>query len=174
MLPEMDGLEVCREVRRQSQLPILMLTAKGDEADRIVGLELGADDYLAKPFNPRELLARIRSVLRRVGPRVPASRRVLVFPRLSIDPEKREVRVRGERVELTSTQFDLLFVLASNAGVVLSRDALMTRARGGRFEAFDRSVDVHISHIRQRIEADPKNPRTIKTVWGEGYVFTGE
>jgi DNA-binding response OmpR family regulator len=174
MLPEMDGLEVCREVRRISQIPILMLTARGDEADRIVGLELGADDYLGKPFNPRELLARIRSILRRVGPRPPLSKRVLVFPRLTIDPDRREVRVSGRRVDLTSTEFDLLFTLASNPGVVLSRETLMTRARGARFEAFDRSVDVHISRIRQKIEKDPKNPRTIKTVWAEGYLFTGE
>ena len=174
MLPEMDGLEVCQEVRKISQVPILMLTARGDEADRIVGLELGADDYLGKPFNPRELLARIRSILRRVGPRIPPSRRVLIFPRLTIDPDRREVRVSGKRVELTSTEFDLLFTLASSPGVVLSRETLMTRARGARFEAFDRSVDVHISRIRQKIEKDPRNPRTIKTVWAEGYVFTGE
>jgi DNA-binding response OmpR family regulator len=174
MLPDMDGLEVCREVRRMSQVPILMLTARGDEADRIVGLELGADDYLAKPFNPRELVARMRSILRRVAPRLSSAQRVLTFSRITIDPDRREVRVRGERIDLTSTEFDLLFILASSPGVVLSRDTLMSRARGTRFEAFDRSIDVHISHIRQKIEDDPKNPRAVKTVWGEGYVFTGE
>ena len=179
MMPELDGLEVCREVRRHSQLPILMLTGRGDEADRIVGLELGADDYLAKPFNPRELLARVRSILRRSAkteaPAVPAARsRTITFPRIAVDPDRREVKVAGERVELTSTEFDILHVFALNRGVVLSRDALLTKVRGSRFEAFDRSIDVHVSHLRQKLEADPRSPRTIKTVWGEGYVFTGE
>jgi two-component system phosphate regulon response regulator OmpR len=174
MMPEMDGLEVCREIRRTSQVPILMLTARGDEADRIVGLELGADDYLAKPFNPRELVARVRSILRRVGPRASSAQRLLVTGPLAIDPERREVRLRGERVELTSTEFDVLFVLAQSPGRVLSREVLMSRARGARFEAFERTIDVHISHIRQKIEDDPKNPRLVKTVWGEGYVFTGD
>jgi len=179
MMPEMDGLEVCREVRRHSQLPILMLTGRGDEADRIVGLELGADDYLAKPFNPRELLARIRSILRRASATQAAAaggatKGVLKFPRLTIDAERREAKIGEERVELTSTEFDLLHVFALNRGVVLSRDAILTKVRGARFEAFDRSIDVHVSHLRQKIEVDPKSPRTIKTVWGEGYLFTGE
>lgn len=171
MLPDTDGFDVCRQVRSHSDIPILMLTARGDETDRIVGLELGADDYLPKPFNPRELLARLRAILRR---RVPPGSRpaaVLRFGRLEIDRDERAVRVDGEVRPLTAYQFDLLHALAERAGTVLSREALMDRVRGENLEAFDRSIDVHVSRIRNAIEDDPKHPRRIITVRGAGYVF---
>lgn len=171
MLPDLDGFEVCRRVRAASDVPIVMLTARGDETDRIVGLELGADDYLPKPFNPRELLARLRAVLRRAegtrGERLP----VLRIGALEIDREAREVRLRGERRELTSYQFDLLRVLAESAGRAVSRETLMDRLRGDALGAFDRSIDVHVSRIRAAIEDDPKHPKRILTVRGVGYLF---
>ena len=171
MLPDLDGFEVCRRVRAESDIPILMLTARGDETDRIVGLELGADDYLPKPFNPRELLARLRAILRRRG--APRARRSasLRFGRLEIDRDARVARVDGEVRPLTSYQFDLLCALAENAGRVMSRDGLMNRVRGEALEAFDRSIDVHVSRIRAAIEDDPKRPRRVITVRGAGYVF---
>jgi DNA-binding response OmpR family regulator len=169
MLPDLDGFEVCRRVRADSDLPILMLTARGDETDRIVGLELGADDYLPKPFNPRELLARLRAILRRgAGGRRPA---VMRFGRLEVDRDARAVRVDGEERPLTSHQFALLVALAENAGRVMSRDALLDRVRGDSLESFDRSIDVHVSRIRAAIEDDPKRPRRLLTVRGAGYVF---
>ncbi len=176
MLPDGDGMDALRRLRADADaalasLPIVMLTARGDETDRIVGLELGADDYLAKPFHPRELLARLRAVLRR-GARTPAARAELRhFGRLEIDRAARSVRVDGDARELTSRQFDLLVLLAESAGRVLSRDALMQRLRGHELEAFDRSIDVHISRIRAAIEEDPKRPRRLLTVRGAGYVF---
>jgi DNA-binding response OmpR family regulator len=170
MLPDRDGFELCRELRAASDVPILMLTARGDETDRIVGLELGADDYLPKPFNPRELLARLRAILRRrAAPGSP--RRVLRFGRLELDLDARAVRLDGVERPLTSHQFELLRVLAENAGRVLSRDALMEKVRGDALEAFDRSIDVHVSRIRAAIEDDPRRPRRILTVRGAGYVF---
>jgi DNA-binding response OmpR family regulator len=171
MLPDLDGFEVCRQVRAQSDLPVLMLTARGDETERIVGLELGADDYLPKPFNPRELLARLRAVLRRRGAPGALSRSRLRFGRLEIDHAARVVRIDGQERALTGHQFDLLWVLANNAGRVMSRDALMDRLKGQELEAFDRSLDVHVSRIRAAIEDDPKHPRRILTVRGAGYVF---
>jgi DNA-binding response OmpR family regulator len=176
MLPDLDGFEVCRRVRagdqvRDAQLPILMLTARGDETDRIVGLEIGADDYLPKPFNPRELLARLRAILRRRRPAQERPGSVLRFGRLEIDGEAREARIDGEPRPLTSHQFSLLAALAESAGRVLSRDALMQRVRGESLEAFDRSIDTHISRIRSAIEEDPRHPRRILTVRGIGYVF---
>jgi two-component system, OmpR family, phosphate regulon response regulator OmpR len=173
MLPDGDGFDVCREIRAQSAVPILMLTARGDAADRIVGLELGADDYLPKPFEPRELLARLRAILRR-GRSTHGPREVLRFGRLEIDRDARVVSVDGEERSITGHQFELLWVLASQAGRVLSRDALMDRLRGHGVEAFDRSLDVHVSRIRAAIEDDPKNPRRILTVRGAGYVFARE
>lgn len=174
MLPDMDGLEVCRRVRSEqhhgAELPILMLTARGEAADRIVGLELGADDYLPKPFEPRELLARLRAVLRRGRPRGGA-KGVLRFGALEIDLDAREVRVHGEAKPLTGYQFALLAALAAHPGRVLSREAIMDLVKGEPLEAFDRSIDVHISRIRQAIEDDPKKPRRIITVRGAGYVF---
>ena len=170
MLPDLDGFEVCRRIRSRSQTPILMLTARGDETDRIVGLEIGADDYLPKPFNPRELLARIRAILRR-GRNGQAEDTSLRFGRLEIDRGSRTVRVDGEEKALTSHQFNLLVALADHAGRVLDRERLMDLVKGEELDAFDRSIDVHISRIRSAIEDDPKHPRRIITVRGAGYVF---
>ncbi len=169
MLPDMDGLEICRKIRVRSDTPILMLTARGDATDRVVGLEMGADDYLPKPFEPRELLARLRAILRRG--RDGAKSDILRFGRLEIDRGSREVRLDGAPRALTSYQFALLLALAEHAGRVLSRDALMDRVRGETLEAFDRSIDVHVSRIRAAIEDDPKKPRRIITVRGAGYLF---
>jgi DNA-binding response OmpR family regulator len=169
MLPDTDGLEVCRQIRATSDLPVLMLTARGDAMDRVVGLELGADDYLPKPFEPRELLARLRAILRRRQASGP--RDVLRFGRLEIDRDARVVRVGGAERSLTAHQFALLAALADRAGRVLSRDALMDAVKGEALEAFDRSIDVHISRIRAAIEDDPRHPRRILTVRGAGYVF---
>jgi len=171
MLPDLDGFEVCRRVRAESDIPILMLTARGKDLDRIVGLELGADDYLPKPFNPRELLARLRAILRRRAPAGMPHTALLRFGRLEIDRDARVVRVDGIERLLTSYQFELLCVLAVNAGRVMSREALLDRVRGEELDAFDRSIDVHISRIRAALEDDPKHPRRIITVRGAGYVF---
>jgi len=169
MMPGIDGLEVCRRIRARHDLPILMLTAKGDETDRIVGLEMGADDYLPKPFNPRELLARLKAILRRRH--APSRAQVLRFGQLEIDEGARSVRVRGEEKPLTSYQFDLLVAFATHAGRVLSRDQLLDLVKGEELEAFDRSIDVHISRIRAAIEDDPRKPKRILTARGAGYVF---
>jgi DNA-binding response OmpR family regulator len=169
MLPDMDGLEVCRQLRAKSDIPVLMLTARGEAMDRVVGLEIGADDYLAKPFEPRELLARLRAILRRRQPGGPTN--VLRFGRLEIDCDARVVRVDGAERSLTGHQFTLLVALAEKAGRVLSRNALMDLITGEALEAFDRSIDVHISRIRAVIEDAPKRPRRILTVRGAGYVF---
>jgi two-component system, OmpR family, phosphate regulon response regulator OmpR len=168
-LPDMDGLEVCRRLRAHWDLPVLMLTARGDATDRIVGLEIGADDYLPKPFEPRELLARLKAVLRRGNYKTKSA--LLRFGRLEIDRDARAVRVAGVDKALTSFQFALLVTLAENAGRVLSRDALMDLLKGAKLEAFDRSIDVHVSRIRAAIEDDVKKPRRIITVRGAGYVF---
>ena len=171
-LPDVDGLDVCRSVRStRADTPILMLSARGDAVDRIVGLELGADDYLAKPFEPRELLARLRAILRRGGRARDSADSVLRFGRLEIDLAARVVQLDDAPRELTSHQFNLLVALAQNAGRVLSRDALMDLAKGERLESFDRSIDVHMSRIRAAIEDDPKRPRRVITVRGAGYVF---
>jgi DNA-binding response OmpR family regulator len=175
MLPDMDGLEVCRRIRALpgalARTPVLMLTAKGDPMDRIIGLEIGADDYLPKPFEPRELLARIRAVLRRHVDGPPAEHPVLRFGSLEIDQDARTVTVSGQACELTSYQFDLLLALAERAGRVLSRDQIMEAVRGRELDAFDRSIDVHMGRIRAAIELDVKNPKRILTVRGVGYVF---
>lgn len=176
MLPDMDGLEVCRRIRALpgalAHTPILMLTAKGDPMDRIIGLEMGADDYLPKPFEPRELLARIRAVLRRHGEGAqPAPANVMQFGSLEIDRDARVVRVAGQVRELTSYQFDLLVALAERAGRVLTRDQIMEAVRGRELEAFDRSIDVHMGRIRAAIEEDAKEPKRILTVRGVGYIF---
>jgi DNA-binding response OmpR family regulator len=172
MLPDADGLELCRRLRTSSDLPILMLTARGEPMDRVIGLEVGADDYLGKPFEPRELLARLRAVLRRRS--TPRGADILRFGRLEIDKGARLVRLDGEERAITSYQFALLLILAERAGRVLSRDALMDVLKGEKLEAFDRSVDVHVSRIRAAIEDDPKKPRRILTVRGAGYVFARE
>ena len=175
MLPDADGLELCQRIKQQSDAAVLMLTAKGDPMDRIVGLEVGADDYLPKPFEPRELLARIRAVLRRgqggVHQTDEGERPPLRFGSLEIDRNGRTVSVAGAVREITAYQFDLLLAMAERAGRVLTRDQIMEAVRGREIEAFDRSIDVHMGRIRQAIEADPKNPRRILTVRGVGYVF---
>ena len=171
MLPDMDGFEALRRIRATSDVPVLMLTARGDETDRIVGLEIGADDYLPKPFNPRELLARLKAILRRRSAGANASPRILRFGRLEIDPASRSARVDGRDCLMTSYQFDLLVALAENAGRTLSREQLMDMVKGEELDAFDRSIDVHVSRIRAAIERDPKHPRRIITVRGAGYVF---
>jgi DNA-binding response OmpR family regulator len=179
MMPGMDGLEVCRRIRalpgQASRVPVLMLTAKGDPMDRVIGLEIGADDYLPKPFEPRELLARVRAVLRRRSDpgQASASRTtpVMRFGSLDIDRDARTVQVAGKPCELTSYQFDLLVAMAERAGRVLTRDQIMEAVRGRELEAFDRSIDVHIGRIRNAIEADSKDPKRILTVRGVGYVF---
>ena len=172
MLPDTDGLDLCRHIRAESTIPLLMLTARGDPLDRVVGLELGADDYLPKPFEPRELLARLRAILRRSRDTAPAD--VLRFGRLEIDRAARQVRIDDREKPLTGFQYTLLLALAERAGRVLSRDALMDLTRGSALEEFDRSIDVHISRIRAAIEDDPKKPRRILTVRGAGYVFAKE
>ena len=172
MLPGIDGLEVCRRIRAApewARLPVLMLTARGEDVDKIVGLELGADDYLAKPFNPRELLARVRAVLRRGGGE--ASRARFAAGGLVVDFDAREVAVDGRRVVLTHHEFELLAALARAAGRVLSREQLMDALKGQDRDAFDRSIDVHISKLRAKIEADARAPRYIKTVRGVGYAL---
>ena len=173
MLPDGDGLELTRELRadaRLQRLPLLMLTARGEPMDRIIGLELGADDYLPKPFEPRELLARVKALLRRAAPDA-GPEDVLRFGRLEIDLGARQARLDGKPCDLTSHQFELLVVLARNPGRVLSRDRIMDALKGHPMEAFDRSIDVHISRIRAVIEDDPKAPRRVLTVRGAGYVF---
>jgi len=173
MLPDGDGLDLTRELRAQPRtrrLPLLMLTARGEPTDRVVGLEIGADDYLPKPFEPRELLARVKALLRRAAPD-PVADEVLRFGRLEIDLGARQARVDGRACELTGHQFDLLVVLARSAGRVLSRDQIMDALKGHPMEAFDRSIDVHVSRIRAAIEDDPKAPRRVLTVRGAGYVF---
>jgi len=184
MLPDMDGLEVCRRIKSRgsngdkASVAVLMLTAKGDPMDRIIGLEIGADDYLPKPFEPRELLARIRAVLRRGAEVSPSNgngsaslHKVMRFGTLDIDRDARVVSVAGNPRELTSYQFDLLVAMAERAGRVLSRDQIMEAVRGRELEAFDRSIDVHMGRIRAAIETDPKSPKRILTVRGVGYVF---
>jgi DNA-binding response OmpR family regulator len=177
MLPDIDGLEICRRVRAlpddHAHTPLLMLTAKGDPMDRIIGLEVGADDYLPKPFEPRELLARIKAILRRKhgSEENTTSSEILKFGSLSIDKNARQVSVNGNICDLTSYQFDLLWVLAERAGRVLTRDQIMEAVRGRELEAFDRSIDVHMGRIRAAIEEDAKTPKRILTVRGVGYVF---
>jgi len=170
MLPGIDGLEVCRRVRQTSRVPILMLTARGEETDRIVGLEMGADDYLPKPFNARELLARIRAVLRRSdGEAAAEDEPVLRAGPLALDAGSRTVTRDGRPVELTTAEFDVLYALAKNAGRVLSREQLLEEVHGQGWAAYDRSVDVHVSRIRQKIEDDARRPELLKTVRGVGY-----
>ncbi len=172
MLPDGDGLDLTRELRAEPatrRLPLLMLTARGEPLDRIVGLELGADDYLPKPFEPRELLARVKALLRRAAP--DATGEVLRFGRLEVDLDQRRARLDGRDCDLTAHQFDLLVVLARSAGRVLSRDQIMDALRGHPVDAFDRSIDVHVSRIRAAIEDDPKQPRRVLTVRGAGYLF---
>ncbi|MCP4679063.1 MAG: response regulator transcription factor [Deltaproteobacteria bacterium] len=174
MLPGMDGLEVCKRLREQSDVPIIMLTARGEEADRVLGLELGADDYVPKPYSARELLARIRATVRRVrGQSGPRQSRI-TRGRVTVDPGSREARLDGRPIDLTGYEFSLLFALVENAGRVLSRERLMELSRGNAEESFDRSIDVHISRLRQKLGDDPRGPLLIKTVRGVGYQFMAE
>lgn len=178
MLPGADGLEVCREVRAEYQKPILMLTARTDDVDQVLGLEMGADDYVAKPVRPRVLLARIRALLRRKET-APGGESMeeqdkperLNFGDLMIDNGAREVRLNGEPVDLTSAEYDLLWLLASNAGKILSREEIFERLRGIEYDGQDRSIDVRVSRIRPKVGDDPMNPKRIKTVRSKGYLF---
>ena len=170
MLPGIDGLALCRWIRSRGELPVIMLTARGEEADRIVGLELGADDYVTKPFSPRELAVRVRTVLRRTAS-APAVAERLVFDDLVVDARAREVEVEGRPLRLTAKEFDLLFFLASNPREVFSRDQLMDRVWGYAAALDTGTVTVHIQRLRSKIERDPKSPRRLETVWGVGYRF---
>jgi DNA-binding response OmpR family regulator len=172
MLPDMDGFAVCREIRKSFTTPIIMLTARGEVMDRIVGLELGADDYLPKPFEPRELLARIQTILRRANGSYTATS-VLRFGALEIFPEKQAATLHSESLDLTTMEFQLLLLLANKRGRIVSRDQIMDDLRGSDWQAYDRSIDVAISRLRQRLQDDPQNPTFIRTIWGSGYMFIG-
>ncbi len=169
MLPNKNGFETCKEIRQESDIPIIMLTARGEVTDRVIGLELGADDYLPKPFEPRELVARISTILRRNEGR--PSRNKLVISGLEVDSSARSVALDGEEIELSTAEFDVLYLLASHPGRTFNRDQMMDRLKGAEWAAFDRSVDVLISRLRQKLKDDPKKPRFLKTVWGTGYMF---
>lgn len=171
MLPDMDGFEVCKQIRKNYATPVIMLTARGEVTDRIVGLEIGADDYLPKPFEPRELVARIQTVLRRG--KLNSNQKLKVIGPLEINLQKQTVTVDGNPAELTTAEFELLKLLIMDSGKIFSRDDLMDQIRGIEWEAFNRSVDVLVSRLRQKLNDDPKNPRFIKTVWGSGYRFIG-
>ena len=169
-LPGMDGLDVARELRRRSAMPIIMLTARGEEADRVVGLELGADDYIVKPFSPRELLARVRAVLRRVdGPAAPSER--FAVGDVVVDTARREITVAGRRVDLTATEFDLVVQLARQPGRVFTRAQLLLAMHGSIVEAYERTVDAHVKNVRRKLEPHPHEPRYVLTVHGVGYRF---
>ena len=176
MMPQKDGLEVLREIRAVSRVPVIMLTAKGEDADRIVGLELGADDYLPKPFNPRELLARMKAVWRRLDSSVSVTSvkekvTKIKVGGLILDQTRLTVHSGEKEIELSSTEYRILEVLMKNANKVLSRDQLMNMAQGKDYMVFDRSIDVHISKLRSKLETDPRSPQRIKTIWGTGYMF---
>lgn len=175
MLPVVDGLEVCKRIRRQSSVPIIMVTAKGEESDRIVGLEVGADDYVVKPFSPREIVARVRSVLRRaaVAPATPSTG-VLRYGQLAVDANRRIVSLAGTELALTAKEFDLLYFLASNPGQVFTRAQLMDKVWDYTYPGDMSTVTVHIRRLREKVEPDPVRPRYIKTVWGVGYKFEPE
>jgi DNA-binding response OmpR family regulator len=173
MLPDLDGFEVCRRLRARSDIPILMLTARGDATDRVVGLEIGADDYLPKPFDPRELLARLGAVLRRSQRTNAEPTAPLRFGRLTIDRQSRLVTVEDRPCELTGRQFDLLLLLAERSGRVQTREQIMEALGREGWDSVDRSIDVHVSRIRSAIEQDPKRPRFLRTVRGTGYLFSG-
>jgi two-component system phosphate regulon response regulator OmpR len=172
MLPGRDGFAVCREIRRVSRVPVIMLTARGDVVDRVAGLELGADDYLAKPFEPRELVARIQTVLRRSAEarEEPAPLRLRAGP-LLVDLQARNAWLNGAALDLTTTEFDLLFLFLQNPGKVLSRDHIMEHVRGMDWDAYNRSIDVAVSRLRHKLKDDPKHPQFFKTIWGTGYLF---
>ena len=172
MLPGMDGFEVCKEIRKTSSLPILMLTARGEVTDRIVGLEIGADDYLPKPFEPRELVARLQSILRRSKERAKSDK--IKFGNLIIDLNKQTVLLDDEKIDLTTMEFEVLSLFAKNPGKVMTRDRIMERTHDMEWEAFNRTVDVLISRLRQKLNDDPQHPKYFKTIWGKGYKFIGD
>lgn len=174
MLPGMDGLEVCRQVRARADTPIVMVTARGEEVDRVIGLEGGADDYIAKPFSSRELLARVRAQARRARGKAGPPTGRLVSGGIEVDPVGRTVLVDGREIALTTYEFDLLKIFVERAGRVLTREQLVDLVRGSADEAFDRSIDVHVSHLRKKLGDDPRTPRLIKTVRGVGYLFAAE
>jgi len=172
MLPGLAGTEVCREIRKTSDVPILMLTARDDIVDKVVGFELGADDYLTKPFQPKELVARVKALQRRANrPAQPEETAALRFVALAIDPARRAVVVRGQAVELRPKEFDLLLALARAPGQVFTREQLLNKVWGYDFEGFSRTVDVHVQHVREKVEAAGGHPGVIATVWGVGYKF---
>ena len=172
MLPEQDGFEVCRAIRKTSSVPVVMLTARGDVTDRIVGLEIGADDYLPKPFEPRELVARIQNVLRRGRPRA-GDDKSLHFGDLVINTERRTAELEGELLDLTTMEYQLLVLFASNPGRTYNRDEILNELRGIDAQLFSRSVDILVSRLRQKLKDTSRQPRFIKTVWGTGYAFIG-
>ena len=172
-LPGMDGLDIAREIRRKADTPIIMVTARIEETDRLIGLELGADDYITKPFSPREVVARVRAVMRRAGS-TPESREVLRLGSLEIDLSGHEVTSKDERIELTPTEFTLLEVMASQPGRVFTRLQLLEASQGAAYEGYERTIDAHIKNLRAKIEPDPKEPTYIETVFGIGYRFSKE
>lgn len=171
MMPGKNGLELCREVRKEFNVPIIMLTARGDVSDRIVGLEIGADDYLPKPFEPRELVARIETILRRGASSY--QKDIVRIGELEVMPKSQTARLEGEVLELTTKEFEILMLLINNPNRVFSRDDLMESIRGLDWDAFNRSIDVLVSRLRQKLKDDPRQPRYIRTVWGSGYKFIG-
>jgi DNA-binding response OmpR family regulator len=172
-LPGMDGLDVARQMRRTTKVPIIMVTARVDEADRLIGLELGADDYVTKPFSPRELVARVRAVLRR-SQEAPEAAQVIRTGAVSVDLTRHTVEIQGRRLELTPTEFDLLATLAREPGRAFTRLQLLEATQGSAFEGYERTVDAHIKNLRAKIEADPRHPRLVQTVFGVGYRFADE
>lgn len=170
-LPGMDGLEICKTIRRKSDVPILMLTARVEETDRLIGLELGADDYVIKPFSPREVVARVKTILRRAGAPEPAKPELVEAGNLRMDLSQHTVTLDGRRIELTPTEFDILYTLASQPKRVFTRMQIMEQAQGDAFEGYERTIDAHIKNIRLKIEPDPRNPVYIRTVFGIGYKF---
>jgi two-component system, OmpR family, phosphate regulon response regulator OmpR len=176
MLPGKDGLDVLKEINREYSIPVIMLTAKGEDTDRIIGLELGADDYMPKPFNPRELLARMRAVMRRIVPEAneepeKVNENIIIAGGVILNRSKHTVTVNDQEMELSITEYKILEALMKKPNVVLSRDEIMNSARGKDLMAFDRSIDVHISKLRAKLEKDPRYPKKIKTAWGSGYMF---
>ena len=174
MLPGLDGFEVCRRIRKNNEVPIIMLTARGDDIDKVLGLELGADDYMTKPFNPRELVARIKAILRRSSSREEGMRKHIQVGNLQIDLLQHRVRLDGKEIDLTTKEFALLSFLAANAGRVFSREQLLEQVWGYNYYGDARTVDVHIRHLREKLEEDPGNPELIITVWGTCYKFREE
>ena len=170
MLPEMDGWDVCRALRKESDVPIIMLTARVEESDKLIGLELGADDYVTKPFSPRELVARVRSVLRRAGG-MPAKPERLSHAEITVDLSRHLVEVRGQAIDLTPTEFDLLATMMEDPGRAFSRSQLLEAVQGYAYDGYERTIDVHIKNLRQKIEQDARNPQRVKTVYGIGYKF---